>query len=384
MAAEHTEKARNAARIVRTIWKNPLISRFEIADRLGLERSTITHQVSRLLKSGLVNEIAEGRAGPNGGRKPIHLAINKDYGYIIGIEMQYEAYSVVGVNLAGDILRFKKVPRALVPESFIDDVLTIARSFSEELGGPEHLLGVGVGVSGIIDSERGIIKFSIPLKLAGSLEFSQSIAERSDIPFLIDNDANCCAWGELAFHRVNGFKNFLFCLVQFRSAMESLEDSGGVGVGFGVVIDGKVFTGVDFTAGEFRSAFWDGPERSQFSLSPRELGRITTGDDVMRRFAVELSKNVALLVNTLDLNKVFIGGDVENYCQDFPVILQNEIRRNWMYSMESHCEVSYSSMGEKTVAYGAAGMLLHRIFTSSHLYVEEETDADPLVRVLKL
>lgn len=49
MTLENTEKARDAARIVRTIWKNPLISRFEIAERLGLERSTITHQVNRLL-----------------------------------------------------------------------------------------------------------------------------------------------------------------------------------------------------------------------------------------------------------------------------------------------------------------------------------------------
>jgi predicted transcriptional regulator len=61
---DQTEKARNAARIIRTIWKNPLISRYEIAERLHLERSTITHQVNRLLELGLITEISEG--GPCG------------------------------------------------------------------------------------------------------------------------------------------------------------------------------------------------------------------------------------------------------------------------------------------------------------------------------
>ena len=62
----------NAGRIVRTIWQNPHISRVGIAERLGLSKSTVTYQVSRLIESGIIDEISEGAAGNRGGRRPIH------------------------------------------------------------------------------------------------------------------------------------------------------------------------------------------------------------------------------------------------------------------------------------------------------------------------
>ncbi|WP_304224817.1 ROK family transcriptional regulator [Gracilinema caldarium] len=381
---DQTEKARNAARIIRTIWKNPLISRYEIAERLHLEKSTITHQVSRLLELGLITEISEGQAGPAGGRKPIHLAINKDYGYIIGIEMQVEAYSVVAVNLAGEVLRFKTAEKLITQESFIQDVLNIAIEFAQEMGGTERLIGVGVGMGGIIDSDRGIIHYSIPLHLTSPMNFSAAIAERTSIPFLIGNDANCCSWGELAFHKADGLKNFLFALVQFRTGDVALQEYGGVGVGFGIVIDSKVYTGTNFTAGEFRSAYWTEGNRAQFSIPYEEIMTVTRNPAILERFVREMGRNVALFVNTFNLNKVFIGGNIEAYDLDVPAIFTEEIKRNWMYPMPPACEVSYSTLGEKAVAYGAAGMLLYRIFTSTHLPVDSDSDQDPLVLSLHL
>ncbi|AEJ18516.1 ROK family transcriptional regulator [Gracilinema caldarium] len=381
---DQTEKARNAARIIRTIWKNPLISRYEIAERLHLERSTITHQVNRLLELGLITEISEGQAGPAGGRKPIHLAINKDYGYIIGIEMQVEAYSVVAVNLAGEVLQFKTAEKLITSEHFIKDVLEIAFTFAEEMGGTERLIGVGVGMGGIIDSERGIIHYSIPLHLTSPLDFMGAIAERTHIPFLVGNDANCCAWGELAFHKADGLKNFLFTLVQFRSGNVALQEYGGVGVGFGIVIDSKVYTGTNFTAGEFRSAYWTEGNRAQFSIPYEEIITVTRNPHVLERFTRELARNVALFVNTFNLNKVFIGGDIEACNLDVPAIFTEEIRHNWMYPSAPACESTYSTLGEKAVSYGAAGMLLYRIFTSSHLPVDLEGEQDPLVLALHL
>lgn len=381
---DQTEKARNAARIIRTIWKHPLISRYEIAEKLHLERSTITHQVNRLLELGLITEISEGQAGPAGGRKPIHLAINKDYGYIIGIEMQVEAYSVVAVNLAGEVLRFKTAETMITPEHFIQDVVDIALRFAEEMGGSKRLIGVGVGMGGIIDSDRGIIHYSIPLHLTSPLDFAGAIAERTHIPFLIGNDANCCSWGELAFHKADGLKNFIFTLVQFRSGDVAMQEYGGVGVGFGIVIESKVYTGTNCTAGEFRSAYWNEGNRAQFSIPYEEIMTVTKNPQMLERFTRELARNVALFVNTFNLNKVFIGGDIESYDVDAPAIFTEEIRHNWMYPADPPCTVSYSTLGEKAVSYGAAGMLLYKIFTSSHLPVDFEGGQDPLVLSLHL
>ncbi|GAB1482051.1 ROK family transcriptional regulator [Treponema sp.] len=382
--AEKTEKTRNAARIIRTIWKNPLISRIEIAEHLNLERSTITHQVSRLLELGLVNEMSEGQAGPNGGRKPIHLSINKDYGYIIGIEMQMEAYSVIAVSLSGEILGFQKIPHVFSAAHLVDDLLRITEDFAAKQKSKNQLLGVGVGMSGIIDSEKGVIHFSIPLDLNEPFDFSAAMAEGSKHPFMIGNDANCCSWGELAFHKANGLKNSLFVLIQFLETDKARHKYGGVGVGLGIVIDGKVYSGNDFTAGEFRSAFWTEGNRTQFSIPEADIVNVVNDPSLMERFVRELSKNLAVLINTFDLNQVFVGGTIENFDVDFPRILKEEIKKNWMYPDPDHCEVSYSSLGERAVAYGAAGMLLHRIFASTHLAFDVDDEQDPLVRALHL
>lgn len=382
--SKQTEKARNAASIVRTIWKNPLISRYEIAEKLHLERSTITHQVNSLLDIGLIQEMSEGQAGPSGGRKPIQLSINKDYGYIIGIEMQVEAYSVVIVNMLGDVLQYRKENRVITPETFLDDVAVIIRTAADEAGGMSHIIGVGVGMGGIIDSDRGIIYYSIPLHLSVPMNFSSILSEQLNIPIMIGNDANCCAWGELAFHKADGLKNFIFSLIQFRSGDISRQEYGGVGVGFGLVIDSNVYTGANYTAGEFRSAYWIDGNKAQFSIPYEEIKDVIIRSDLMDRFVQELSRNIALFVNTFNLNRVFIGGDIENYDVDVPEIMNREISRNWMYPGVPTCEASFSTMGDRAVSYGAAGMILYRIFTSEHLPVDLDDDRDPLVRTLHL
>ena len=84
-----------AAKIVRTIWQNPHISRVGIAERLGLDKSTVTNQVSRLIDIGLIAETEEGSAGTHGGRRPIHLAMNRSFGRVVGIEMQFASYVAV-------------------------------------------------------------------------------------------------------------------------------------------------------------------------------------------------------------------------------------------------------------------------------------------------
>ena len=43
-------------------------------------------------------------------------------------------------------------------------------------------------------------------------------------------------------------------------------------------------------------------------------------------------------------------------------MLSEEIEKNWPYPDEVRCKIRFSSLGDKSVAYGAAGMVLHRLF----------------------
>jgi len=357
-----------AARIVRTIWQFPKISRVDIAAHLGLDKSTVTNQVSRLISLGLVREIDEGEAGSRGGRRPIHLAINPEYGRIIGIEIQAECYVALAANLAGEIQGQRSGKISFTEENFAAAAYELIRDCSATLcPAGTRLLGVGVGTGGLIDSKRSIINYSVPLGISKAVDFGKTVGARLPLPCFIENDANCCAWGELAWNRGGSPRDFLFALVEFRKDDRSLGQYGGLGVGFGVVLGGKVFTGSSGSAGEFRSAFCDGPGDLQFSLSRQTLGTVDRDPAALAAASDELARNMAMFVNTMDFNRVYVGGDIESLGIDFPAVLKRRLGENWMYSVPKDVEVRYSSFGGRAVAYGATGMVLDHVLTGRML-----------------
>jgi predicted NBD/HSP70 family sugar kinase len=359
---------RSSARIARTIWQNPRISRIDIAERLGLDKSTITDQVARLIDCGLIEEIDEGSAGVRGGRRPIHLSMNRSFGRVIGIEIQAKSYIAVAVDLAGEMLAEMsgQIPEGIPDRSEL--MLNVVSDCIAELcPASQRLLGVGVGVGGLVDLKKSRIRYSVPLEIKSPLDFGETVAARISVPCLIENDANCCAWGELALNRSDALRDFLFTLVEVHRNPRSADRSVGIGVGFGIVLGGKVFSGAHGNAGEFRSAFCDGRGDLQLSLPEDALSRLDTDREVLLRAADEMARNIAMLVNTMDFERVYVGGDIEALGVDFPAILRGRLEENWMYPFPKDVGIHYSSLGTKAVAYGAAGMFLDRLLSEASL-----------------
>ena len=120
-------------------------------------------------------------------------------------------------------------------------------------------------------------------------------------------------------------------------------------------------TGAHGNAGEFRSVFCDGRGELQFSLREDELARLDSDGDALVRTADELARNMAMLVNTMDFDRVYIGGDIESLDVDLPATLRRRLEENWMYPAPKGVDIRYSSLGGKAVAYGAAGMIFDRL-----------------------
>jgi hypothetical protein len=70
---------------------------------------------------------------------------------------------------------------------------------------------------------------------------------------------------------------------------------------------------------------------------------------------------MAMLVNTIDFERIYVGGDIEAFDVDFPTLLRRRFEENWMYPLTKEVDIRYSSLGGKAVAYGAAGMILDRL-----------------------
>jgi predicted NBD/HSP70 family sugar kinase len=360
-------RAVNVSRVMREIWIHKQISRVQIAKNLGLDKSTVTSIASELLRAGLVQETAEGEAGPQGGRRPVPLALNRRYGCVLGLELRPESYTAVATDLEGSILYSKFERAQLAGAGFRDGFFDIAGRVREELRRSEvPLLGMGVGVSGVVHPEKGLIRYSIPLQLESPFDFRGHIAQGYDLPLFLENDANACAWGELAFHRSKRLRDFLFVLAEFRDVPDRSRYHEKTAVGMGIVIGGRVHYGHSFSAGEFRSVLCGPQSKGQFSLSEEEAFRIEEDPTVLSRFIRELAGNIAMIVNTFNLGHVFLGGHIERHRREVQAVLAEEIQRNWPYPDEAQCRIHFSSLGEKAVAYGAAGMVLHHLFAGTH------------------
>ena len=363
MAQLKRNRLLNTSRVMREIWINKQISRIQIAKNLGLDKSTISSIVANLLNDGIIREHAEGEAGPQGGRKPVYLTLNRSYACVLGIEFRPESYTAVAVDLQGEILYSKFELIRLSGANFKDVFFDVTSRMRAELARIEvPLLGIGVGVSGVVDPQKGIIRYSIPLQMEREFDFRRQITEDYDLPLFLENDANACAWGELAFHRVKNLQDFLFLLVEFRNIKDRERFHQKTAVGIGIVLNGRVHYGHRYSAGEFRSTFCTTQSKGQFSITEEEAYLIEEEPEVLHRFIRELAKNSAMMVNTFNFSHVFLGGDIERYKKEVQEVLTEEIERNWPYPDEVRCKIRFSSLGDKSVAYGAAGMMLHRLF----------------------
>lgn len=354
----------NRARVLRTIWHYPGASRVDVAARLGLDKSTVSSIVGELIGVGLVTEVAEGSASPSGGRRPVHLEVNSGYGYVLGIELQPEYYRAVLQDLNGSFVLEREGERPRDGQEFEPHLLTLIYELLDEIGDHrDRLVGIGVAMGGLINSVRNVIYRSIPMRITEFYDFQTRIAERIGIPVIAENDANACAWGELAAHRGAEVHDFLYVLFQLRTSTSGKLLYGGIGVGLGVVVNGTLYPGSRFTAGEFRSAFYDGQGSGQFSLTDAEAELVTQDSGTRRRLFRELAKNVALIVNVLNLDHVFIGGEMTRHREELVAMISEEIERSWPYETGIDCTIRYSSFGHTAVAAGAASLVLDRLFS---------------------
>ena len=355
----------NTSRVLRQLWLNPGISRAEIADRLGLNRSTLTHIIKNLTDQGLVRVLDVGAAGPLGGRKNVRLAIDPSYGCFVGLDVQADMIRIVGVDVSGTVLFQKTLRLRSTGKRFYTSCAKAydwVRDRLDELGVP--LLGVGYGVAGIVDPDEQVIRQSIPLDMTDAEPIGARLADHVREPILVDNDANCCCWGEIVAKRDSASSSFLFVLGAWRTTLKPVrQDLTAIGVG--IAIHDAVHRGKDYSAGEFRSIEWKPGRTSQFSLSDAEISAARTERRAFSKLTKELARNTALIVNVLDLDHLYLGGFFDADVPDVAKTFQQEIQRNWSYPNKPACEVRFSTHGELSVAYGAASMFLVRAFGQS-------------------
>jgi predicted NBD/HSP70 family sugar kinase len=233
-----------------------------------------------------------------------------------------------------------------------------------------RLLGIGCGVPGIVDPQRGVLLQSIPLGVEDEVRLVERLQPALARPVYLDNDAHSCCWGELTAGAAAS-DSFLFILGEWRRAPQRV---GALltAIGMGLVIDRQVRYGRGYSAGEFRSSSWQPGNTSQFSLRDDEIAAAHDDPELRARLVRELARTAAMIVHILDLDRLYLGGFFDPRDVETQAVFTEEIRRNWTYPTPPRCEVSFATHGEQAVAYGGAGMLLARAFAEPAVFEARE------------
>lgn len=256
----------------------------------------------------------------------------------------------------------------------------------------KSMTGCGLGIPGIVDSERGIIFSSPNFREWQDVEMLRLLRKTIELPMVIDNDANMFALAELLYGAGKGHKNLIMLTL-------------GSGIGGGIVIDGKVFHGDRGFAGEVghivvepdgvpcgcqghgcweqyaagcafthlvhrlpkheREAVLAEVYGDANQLSPELIARLagqgnTIARELWRSYGRYLGIGIASLINVLGITTIVIGGGIARSWDHFIDATRAEIASRTYRKNVQHLKLLPASLGDNTGIVGAASAVFQK------------------------
>ncbi|MUL41791.1 ROK family protein [Streptomonospora sp. PA3] len=215
-------------------------TRRELQSVTGLARTTVLQRLDLLLEAGWVRE--RGVTTSTGGRPPTRLEFDEGHAVVLAADLETTHARAAVLDLAGRPLA-EHTGALAVSDGPVAVLDTLAKWFGmlvERAGRPMgDVCGAGLSVPGPVEFETG--RVVRPPIMAGWDGYDIAAHLRGELgapglPVLVDNDANMMALGE---HAAGYPESPAFVLVKVST-----------GIGAGVIVDGRVYRGIDGGAGD--------------------------------------------------------------------------------------------------------------------------------------
>ncbi len=229
----------NISLILNTLHNESPLSRAGLANRTGLNKGTISTMVKELLEVNLVQEIGTVASSSDLGRPAIYLETNPDGGYMIGVEIGVDFVSIITVNFAIEIVarRYESTLKYINQQAIMARILFLLKEACDQAkksGRP--VFGIGIGLPGLVDTMSGKLLFAPNLGWK-DVPIKSLVESVVDVPVFVSNEANLAALGENYFGAGQDSSYLLFI-------------NSGVGLGGGILINGRLVNGATGFAGE--------------------------------------------------------------------------------------------------------------------------------------
>ncbi|HEX8600631.1 MAG TPA: ROK family transcriptional regulator [Chloroflexia bacterium] len=232
-ATQQQTKTYNSRLVLKTIYDQGRISRADVARATHLTRTTVSDLVADLQEKGLVEEVGMGRS--LGGRSPVLLSVIDDARHVISLDLANDELRGAVVNLRNEVIRTITLP---VGDRAGDEALTLVYDLLDKLvyATDRQILGIGIGTPGLVDTTNGVVLRAVNLDWR-DLPLGSLLQERYELPVYVANDSQLATLAQYMF----GGRQYGSNLVVVKI---------GHGVGAGIVLNGGLFQGDGYGAGE--------------------------------------------------------------------------------------------------------------------------------------
>ncbi|MCL1896617.1 MAG: ROK family transcriptional regulator [Clostridiales bacterium] len=380
----------NRSLIIKTIMENESISRSQLEVRTSLALPTIMRIVSDLIDEGLVAEVGKGDS--SGGRRPVMLRMNTDGMYFIGAGVQ-RLFHVVLADISGNIIARHNCEMKFDTSSeiFLNQVTEGIDSVVAQSGiDAKKIRFAGIGIPATefkYDYKGGLFLFDVWVDSAPE---DWKGSGKMPCPVLFENNATLGALGELSFGLAKNSNNCIYIAADH-------------GVGSGIVIDGKLFTGTDGVAGEFghtvvkadglscycgnkgclemycstsaiinrllKDKNADPALKAQLAENPDFLllkSAAYNGDNTAFKYIKESARilgiGIAGLINMFNPDMVIVGGELPESCPGYMDIVAQSAKSGIFRKSASEVDILESGLKSDAIVRGAVALAMAQVF----------------------
>lgn len=388
-------RRQNLSALLRCVHVAGPLSRSALTAELGLTRATVGTLVGELIREGLlVQKSGEAPGAP--GRPSLMVQARPDRYVALAAEIAVDSLAVATVGIGGQVLdqvRVNRSYRRVPPRRIITELITL---LLRQMGGVGDATVVGCGVAfyGIVRRQDGFIHLApnlawrdVPL----GAELSAALGDA--FPVTVGNDADLGGLAEYVRGVGHDSRTMLYV-------------AGEVGVGGGLIVDGRPFGGAGGYAGEIghlvvnpdgltcrcgSRGCWE-TEIGELALlrhAGRRLGgnrrqaiaavlrRAAAGEPAARTAVQHVGRwfgiGLAGLVNTLNPDRVVIGGMLAELYPLVEDIVCEQLRTRSLAVARSIVRIVPSQLGGDAPLLGAAELAFIPLLDDPLRYSPEAT-----------
>ncbi|MES2464241.1 MAG: ROK family protein [Armatimonadota bacterium] len=325
------------------------------------------------------------------------MELNREAPYILGVDLGGTNVRAAVLDKEGKQLGAGRSPSLATEgvENTVSQIVHAVKTAIRSAGvDDKEIAGVGIGVPGHIDEKNGVVLWAPNFYEKGqpyrNIALGKPIEAQINLPVYMGNDANVAALGEFRFGAGRQIRTMVMVTL-------------GTGIGGGIILDGKLWTGATGGAGEIghiiiaagerggAAAFGSLESMGQIAaiveraarkisagkktiladkvdydwhlLTPKDIAdSAAEGDavsiEVFEETGYYVGLGIASMVNLLNPQMVVVGGGVAQAGDLILDPIRRSARANAIKTMIDVCPIVPAELGDDAGIYGGASLVL--------------------------